>query len=80
VVNKTFRDLLLIDPIQALDRGYQGEHFLLNEKERYLVLSIQAVDLQDFALQITSLSEGKSQEQSTEWIPVRQNALVLEGE
>ena len=80
VINRRFRDLLLRNPGLALSRGYGGESFTLTPGERKKVLSIQAENLQDFALQITSSKEEASQEGSLEWIPIRQNALVLEGE
>jgi len=54
VVNKNFRDLLLTDPGLALAQGYQDEIFSLDYQERSLVLSIQADNLRDFALQIIS--------------------------
>ena len=80
VVNKNFRDLLLTDPGQALAQGYQGETFPLDCNERILVLSIQTDNLRDFALQIISCQEDRIQSWSGEWIPVNQNALVLEPE
>jgi hypothetical protein len=78
VVNKTFRDLLLGDPVQALTQGYGGESFSLTAKERNLVLSIQADNLRDFSLQILSSQEGRLQNRSAAWIPAGQNALVYE--
>jgi hypothetical protein len=78
VVNKRFRDLLLRDPNQALEQGYQGEIFPLDYHERHLVLSIQADNLRDFALQLNSHQEDKLQGWKAEWIPADQKALVLE--
>jgi len=80
VINKGFRDLLLTDPPQALAQGYQGEIFPLDSNEKNLVLSIQADNLRDFALQILSCQEDRLESWSGEWIPVTQNALVLEAE
>ena len=80
VVNKNFRDLLLTDPGQALAQGYQGEIFPLDVNERDPVLSIQADNLRDFALQITSFQEDRFPSRSEEWISINQNALVLEPE
>ena len=80
VVNSSFRDLLLSDPEQALAQGYGGESFTLSPQKRKMVLSIQADNLQDFALQIIYPKVEGSQFQSLDWVPTRQNALVLERE
>ena len=54
IVNRHFRHLLLSDPIQALDRGYQGENFFFTRSERDLIVSIQANSLQELAEQLVS--------------------------
>ena len=77
VVNKNFRELLLRDPSQALAQGYRGESFSLSPKERELVISIQAGDLNDFALQITSQKEREAQSGRITWIPTQQDALAF---
>ena len=80
VVNRKFRELLLVDPCQALDQGYEGENFSLTAYERKIVISIQAEDLNDFALQITSYKEVGLCSQGVDWYPSSHNALVLERE
>lgn len=80
VVNKNFRDLLLADPVQALAQGYQGEMFSLDYDERNRVLSIQADSLREFARQLSSHQEDRTQRWSAAWIPVKRNTLVLETE
>ena len=52
IVNPAFCRLLLIDPKLAIENGYQGETFLLNDAERYLILSIQADSLVELAQSI----------------------------
>jgi hypothetical protein len=52
VVNPSFRHLLLVDPQQAIENGYQGETFLLSDAERYLLLFIHADTLAELARQI----------------------------
>jgi hypothetical protein len=52
VVSPGFRRLLLTRPELALESGYQGETFLLNEQERALVVSIRADSLAELAGQI----------------------------
>ena len=52
VVSPRFRDQLLKDPESALRSGYQSETFHLSPEERSWVLSIQAVNLADFASQL----------------------------
>ncbi len=54
VVNKKFRQLLLNDPVQALDVGYQGESFSFTDNERDFIVSIQAKSLAELARQLIS--------------------------
>jgi hypothetical protein len=59
VVNPSFCHLLLVNPQQAIENGYQGETFLLSDVERYLLLFIQVGTLADLARQIAqSLGMG----------------------
>ncbi len=57
VVSPSFCRLLLEDPGQALEDGYQGETFLLSDAERYLILSIHARSLPDLADQVVRARE-----------------------
>jgi hypothetical protein len=57
VVNPSFCHLLLVDPQQAIENGYQGETFLLSDVERYLLLFIHAGTLADLARQIAQSLE-----------------------
>ena len=59
VVNKRFRDLLLRNPEEALEAGYQGEAFMLASEERALITSIQATSLADFAMQLVNHQYGE---------------------
>lgn len=59
VVNQTFCNLLLTNPASALARGYNGEAFKLEREEKNRVLSIRALSLADFALQLTGSSASK---------------------
>ncbi len=52
VVNREFRDLLLRDPISALEKGYLGEHFSLSKEEQRILTSIRADTLSDLAQKI----------------------------
>jgi hypothetical protein len=52
IVNPSFCNLLLVDPKQAIEAGYQGETFHLSDAERYLLLFIHADNLADLACQI----------------------------
>ena len=51
-VSKTFRQLLLTNPRQALANGYNGEVFNLDAQDLDRILSIQALSLRDFAQQL----------------------------
>ena len=57
VVNKDFCQILLNDPNQALENGYQGEKFLLRKVERDLLLSVRASSLSELAGQLISTLE-----------------------
>ena len=78
VINQGFRDLLLTRPAEALDQGFCGDEFSLDRNERNLILSIQARDLSDFALQILDYQEDKSPQYSRFWIPVAQTKVPLD--
>jgi len=52
VVSNEFCQRLLDAPAQALEAGYNGEHFDLSPRERAEVLSLQASSLTDFAQQL----------------------------
>lgn len=80
VINARFRNLLLSRPEQALREGFQGEDFNLDRTERKLILSIQAVDLADFAVQLMAPRAERHPEPSGFWIPVNQQAVVLDAE
>ena len=57
IVNRQFRHLLLNDPVQALDGGYQGEEFIFTRSERDLISSIQAKSLSELARELVSSLE-----------------------
>jgi hypothetical protein len=52
VVNQQFCTMLLQDPSIALQNGYLGQPFSLNEKEKDLITSIRAKSLSDLAKQV----------------------------
>jgi hypothetical protein len=52
VVNPSFCQLLLVDPKQAIEKGYQGETFLFSDAARYLLLLVRADSLIELAQQI----------------------------
>jgi len=54
VVDQRFRELLLENPVAALESNYGSESFHLTPEEKALVLSIQCpTSLADFAEQLT---------------------------
>jgi hypothetical protein len=59
VVNQRFRNLLLTDPAQAIAAGYNGEPFSLAGDEQQFILSIRAVSLADFAMQLVKHQDAK---------------------
>ena len=52
VINPGFCQLLLEDPEQAIEKGFQGEDFFFTENERNLILSIRADSLAGLANQL----------------------------
>jgi hypothetical protein len=59
VVSPSFCQVLLEDPQQAIEAGYQGEKFSFSDLERYLLLFVHAENLADLASQlIQALSRG----------------------
>lgn len=58
IVNSRFRALLLANPAQAMLSGFQGQTFDLSQKDKELVLSIQAGSLEDFAQQLVRYKTG----------------------
>ncbi len=58
VVSKSFCELLLHNPAEAIAAGYDGEAFLLTAEEQDLVVSTQAATLQEFVIQILDLTQS----------------------
>lgn len=54
VVDRDFCEKLLMNPQEALDKGYLGESFRLSSEERDLIVSIRARTLGDLAKQVNS--------------------------
>lgn len=52
VVSRSFCQLLLSDPEQALRRGYMGKDFALSPEDASLIVSINAQSLPDLARQV----------------------------
>ncbi len=65
IVNPSFCHLLLVDPKQAIDNGYQGETFLLSDATRYLLLLVHADSLVELAQQIAQTFSMGLQKQSS---------------
>lgn len=55
VINMQFRNLLLSNPGQAIERGYGGEAFALAREEKRRVAEIKATSLADFASQLNQV-------------------------
>lgn len=58
VVSRQFCKMLLSDPITALQNGYLGETFKLNNEENDLLISIHAESLADLARQVNNALRG----------------------
>jgi hypothetical protein len=55
VVSSRFRQMLLSDPRRAINSGYAGETFHMDENEIARMASIRAESLADFARQMTEV-------------------------
>jgi len=67
VVNPSFCQMLLVDPQQAVENGYQGETFLLSDAARYLLQLIHADSLVELAQQIAQTFGVSLQKQSSSY-------------
>lgn len=52
VVSEEFREVLLRDPLSALEIGYNGISFLLTAEEQNHISNIRASSLVEFATQL----------------------------
>jgi len=80
-VSKKFRQLLLTNPKQALENGYNGEVFNLDAQDLDKVLSIQAMSLNDFARQLIGQQKLKGQDtaqqiEATDFAYARRNSFL----
>ena len=55
VINNSFRQKLLKDPVKAVCGGYSGEDFNLNNEDKNRLASIHASSLADFAAQLSNI-------------------------
>lgn len=57
IVSKTFRQLLLANPVKSVETGYCGEKFFFTREEKARIKLIRATSLEDFASQLTQVIE-----------------------
>jgi hypothetical protein len=55
VINSSFRQMLLKDPVKAVSGGYSGEKFDLNNDDKSMLASIRAASLAEFAAQLSNI-------------------------
>ena len=55
VINKSFRENLLKDPVRAIAKGFNGESFHLTDDEKERLVSLKGLSLPEFALHISRL-------------------------
>ncbi len=56
VVNSHFRQMLLSNPVAAIEMGFGGEAFSLLKEEKRQVAAIHASSLADFARQLSTIA------------------------
>jgi hypothetical protein len=73
LVDRSFCDTLLYNPVKALKDGFNGEAFELSRFEADFVLSVNAGSLDDFALRWTKCSTDivRTAEYMDAMLPVR---------
>jgi hypothetical protein len=52
LISRTFRSMLLADPIKTIETGYYGEKFTFTREEKERIKSIHASTLADFSSQL----------------------------
>lgn len=72
VVSKAFCQLLLTNPAQALEDGYNGMRFALSNQEKELLLSIRAKSLSELASQMSNRAGNLGQAASLVSPPLMQ--------
>jgi hypothetical protein len=55
VINSSFRELLLSDPVKAISNGYSGEQFELDREDKNRLATIHATSLAEFAAQLSQI-------------------------
>ncbi len=55
IINRTFREKLLTNPVQSIDNGYCGEVFHFSREMKDQIRSIHAMSLEEFSTQIMQL-------------------------
>ncbi len=82
VINQNFCDSLLNTPELALENGYFGEQFNLEDHEVGLILSIEADNLSDFANQVVERGheefEYRRVSGSSCWVPAEPAMVVMD--
>jgi hypothetical protein len=58
VINQSFRQTLLSDPVQAIDGGYHGQAFPLSLEERALLSKIRVGTLEELAAEVHAWISG----------------------
>jgi hypothetical protein len=58
VINQTFRQALLQNPVQALDNGYHGQSFAVSSEERALLSKTRATTLEELAAEVYAWISG----------------------
>lgn len=57
VINKRFRERLLMNPMESIEMGFCGEMFSFSSEERERIKRIQARSLEEFAVQLMQVME-----------------------
>lgn len=56
VMNRRFCEMLLSDPVRAIEAGYCGEKFSFTREEKQRIRAIQATSLEDFASKVVQIN------------------------
>jgi len=60
VINPSFQDRLLHEPLTAIEEGFNGQKFWLSAEELDILIAIQADSIETFAAQLETLQKMTS--------------------
>jgi hypothetical protein len=60
IISKSFRQMLLTNPVRSVETGYCGEKFFFTREEKMRIKMIQAATLEEFACQLMQVVDAEA--------------------